>query len=223
VASRTNHFGLHRDRRSIDPNPSRHYHSLESVLQALTEAWNSPRTSYPPCTSPTKTTPSGGRTMLTLPSGGRASLFALAWSRLVAYGSRPALSTMWENDSVGGETACPACSEHAGFLWSLERDTFLLLTFPPLLILFVITGFAAKFYHAKERSLAKEWYSRGQAELAASLPFAIVRAQGWHHGRCVDQVTNGQICPRGRHDCEPTSPKAAEAKAKKKGRRTATR
>jgi tetratricopeptide (TPR) repeat protein len=33
--------------------------------------------------------------------------------------------------------------------------------------MFIATGLAAKFYHAKERGLGEEWYSRGEAELQA--------------------------------------------------------
>jgi tetratricopeptide (TPR) repeat protein len=73
-----------------------------------------------------------------------------------------------------GESECPMCSEHATFLWSLRRDTFLLLTFLVLILLFIATGFAAKFYHAKERASAREWYNRGEAELKAGRASAAV-------------------------------------------------
>ncbi|MBI4166579.1 MAG: tetratricopeptide repeat protein, partial [Acidobacteria bacterium] len=52
-------------------------------------------------------------------------------------------------------------------MWSLERNTFILLIFLTLIIMFVITGFIVKAYHAKEKALAEEWYLRGEAELKA--------------------------------------------------------
>jgi tetratricopeptide (TPR) repeat protein len=52
-------------------------------------------------------------------------------------------------------------------LWSLRRDTFLLVIFALLILMFVITGFAVRSYHARERSLAQDWNSRGEAELRA--------------------------------------------------------
>jgi outer membrane protein assembly factor BamD (BamD/ComL family) len=66
-----------------------------------------------------------------------------------------------------GEQKCPACGENGRFLWSLPRNTLLLLSFLVLIILFVITGFAVKAYHAKERTLARQWYASGERELTA--------------------------------------------------------
>jgi predicted Zn-dependent protease len=65
-----------------------------------------------------------------------------------------------------GERKCPACGENGRFFWSLPRNTLLLLSFLVLIILFVITGFAVKAYHAKERALARQWYVSGERELA---------------------------------------------------------
>ncbi len=59
---------------------------------------------------------------------------------------------------------CPRCAEVGGW-WTLPRDTVLLLSFPVLVLFFVVTGFAARFYHAKQRALAEEWYVRGEADL----------------------------------------------------------
>ena len=66
-----------------------------------------------------------------------------------------------------GQVECPLCAPHAGLFWSLREETFLGLTLLLLLILFAATGFAAKFYHAKEQALGQEWFSRGEAELRA--------------------------------------------------------
>ena len=66
-----------------------------------------------------------------------------------------------------GEQECPACSENGRFLWSMPRNTLLLLSFLVLIILFVITTFAVKAYRAKERALAQQWYVSGERELAA--------------------------------------------------------
>jgi tetratricopeptide (TPR) repeat protein len=52
-------------------------------------------------------------------------------------------------------------------LWSLRRDTFLLLIFILLVLLFVITGFTVRVYHAVERGFAQEWYTRGEEDLRA--------------------------------------------------------
>ena len=66
-----------------------------------------------------------------------------------------------------GQVECPLCAPHAGLFWSLREETFLGLTLLFLLILFAATGFAAKFYHAKEQALGQEWFSRGETELEA--------------------------------------------------------
>lgn len=65
------------------------------------------------------------------------------------------------------EAECPFCIERGTFLWSLPRETILLLCIPVLVVLFVITGFAAKIYHSNQRALAEEWYHRGEADLKA--------------------------------------------------------
>jgi outer membrane protein assembly factor BamD (BamD/ComL family) len=36
-----------------------------------------------------------------------------------------------------------------------------------LILLFVITGFAVRVYHAVERGFAEEWYTRGEEDLHA--------------------------------------------------------
>src|SRR5712691_1007165 len=69
-----------------------------------------------------------------------------------------------------GQSECPSCSERKGTLWSLERESLVLLTFPALVAFFVVTGFAARAYHSKEKHLADEWYARGEADLGAGRP-----------------------------------------------------
>jgi tetratricopeptide (TPR) repeat protein len=66
-----------------------------------------------------------------------------------------------------GQTKCPFCPGHGGFLWSLRRDTFLLLTIIFLLVLFVVTGFTVRTYHDVEKGFAQEWYTRGEEDLHA--------------------------------------------------------
>ncbi len=63
---------------------------------------------------------------------------------------------------------CPICANWLGF--NLRRETLLLLCFILLGVLFVITGFVVKFYHAHEKALAEEWYQRGEARLAENKP-----------------------------------------------------
>ncbi len=64
-----------------------------------------------------------------------------------------------------GQTQCPFCPGHGGYLWSLRRDTFLVLVFVSLILLFVITGIAVRRYHALERRLAQDWYRQGEQAL----------------------------------------------------------
>jgi predicted Zn-dependent protease len=49
----------------------------------------------------------------------------------------------------------------------LRRDTFLLLLFVLLILLFGITSFAVRSYHEMERGLAQDWYTRGEEDLHA--------------------------------------------------------
>ncbi len=66
-----------------------------------------------------------------------------------------------------GQTPCPFCPGQGGFLWSLRRDTFLLIIFVFHILLFVITGFTVKVYHEVEKGYAQEWYTRGEEDLRA--------------------------------------------------------
>jgi tetratricopeptide (TPR) repeat protein len=52
-------------------------------------------------------------------------------------------------------------------LWSLRREVFLLVIFVLLILLFVITAFAVRFYHDVEKGYAQEWYTRGEEDLRA--------------------------------------------------------
>lgn len=69
-----------------------------------------------------------------------------------------------------GQTQCPFCPGHGGFLWSLRRDTFLGLVFVSVIILFLVTGFTVKRYHAMERGLGQQWFARGELALRAMRP-----------------------------------------------------
>jgi tetratricopeptide (TPR) repeat protein len=51
-----------------------------------------------------------------------------------------------------------------------RTDAVLALTLVVLAVLFVITGFTAKLYHAKERLLGQEWYTRGEQDLKTEHP-----------------------------------------------------
>ena len=67
-----------------------------------------------------------------------------------------------------GEPECPLCSERFGYFWSQRRDTFLIVVFALMILLFVITGYTVRRYHAVERGLAQDWYRRGEQALKAS-------------------------------------------------------
>src|SRR2546427_9510604 len=84
-----------------------------------------------------------------------------------------------------GDRPCPTCgqlmpfgqsecSERKGTFWSLERESLVLLAFPALVAFFVVTGFAARASHSKEKHLADEWYARGQADLGADRPAPVL-------------------------------------------------
>jgi tetratricopeptide (TPR) repeat protein len=69
----------------------------------------------------------------------------------------------------GDKELCPEClaeTTHAGY-WT---ETILVFCAIGLGILFIITGFAAQNYHAKERALGKEWFERGAKALEAGQP-----------------------------------------------------
>ncbi len=65
-----------------------------------------------------------------------------------------------------GQSQCSHCFPTGSLLW-INREALMLITLVILGALFVATGFAAKFYHAKEAALAKDWFGRGEAALKA--------------------------------------------------------
>jgi tetratricopeptide (TPR) repeat protein len=74
-----------------------------------------------------------------------------------------------------GQTHCPFCpGEGGGYFWSLRRDTFLLMIFASLILLFVITGFIVRMYHDIEKGFAEEWYTHGEEDLRAGRADAAV-------------------------------------------------
>ena len=73
-----------------------------------------------------------------------------------------------------GEQNCPACGDHGRRSWSIPPDLLLSLSLLILIILFVVTTFAAKAYRAKERALAQQWYAAGERELAGRRAEAAV-------------------------------------------------
>jgi tetratricopeptide (TPR) repeat protein/predicted nucleic acid-binding Zn ribbon protein len=66
-----------------------------------------------------------------------------------------------------GQAHCPFCPGHGGYRWSLRRDTFLLIVLVVLILLFIVTGFTVRVYHAVERGYADDWYTRGEDDLRA--------------------------------------------------------
>lgn len=62
-----------------------------------------------------------------------------------------------------GTAKCPLCANPLGF--SLRRETVLIFSFVLLAILFGITGVLVKQFHARERSLARGWYARGERSM----------------------------------------------------------
>ena len=75
-----------------------------------------------------------------------------------------------------GRSDCPVCTRPQGFLWSLERETLVLLSLIALAIFFVVTGFTVKRYHASQLALGGRWYQRGEAALQSNRPGEAVDA-----------------------------------------------
>ncbi|TAM80378.1 MAG: tetratricopeptide repeat protein [Acidobacteria bacterium] len=69
-----------------------------------------------------------------------------------------------------GQAGCPVCTRPQGFLWSLERETLVLLSMVLLAIFFGVTGFTVKRYHASQQALGGRWYLKGEAALQANRP-----------------------------------------------------
>jgi predicted Zn-dependent protease len=66
------------------------------------------------------------------------------------------------------------CVEQVSFLWRLRRETFLLLSLMTLIVLFVVTGLVASSYHAKEKAVGQDWFTRGDNDLRAGHAEAAV-------------------------------------------------
>ncbi|MGH9470329.1 MAG: tetratricopeptide repeat protein [Terriglobia bacterium] len=62
-----------------------------------------------------------------------------------------------------GTADCPNCRSLQDL--DLRRESLLLISLVLLGVLFVITGFAVKLYHARERSLGGRWYTQGENNL----------------------------------------------------------
>lgn len=75
-----------------------------------------------------------------------------------------------------GETECPVCTSHQGFFWTLERETWVVISLVLLAIFFAITGFVVQRYHATQAALGGHWYQRGEADLKANQPLKAVDA-----------------------------------------------
>ena len=66
-----------------------------------------------------------------------------------------------------GQAKCPFCQSEGSYFWSLRRDAFLLIIVALLLVMFSLTGFVVKSYVELQKSLAEEWYARGEEDLRA--------------------------------------------------------
>lgn len=75
-----------------------------------------------------------------------------------------------------GHTECPVCSAPQGFLWSLERETLVVVSLVLLGVFFAITGFVVKRYHATQAALGGHWYTSGERALKDNRPLAAVDA-----------------------------------------------
>jgi len=73
-----------------------------------------------------------------------------------------------------GEGKCPACGDDPRLLWSLSRNELLLASLAALIVLFIATGISVTAYHAKEHSLAQQWYASGERDLTAGQAEAAI-------------------------------------------------
>lgn len=72
-----------------------------------------------------------------------------------------------------GTPGCPNCRRMQRL--DLQRETILLVTLLVIGVLFVITAFAVRLYHARERSLGGRWYTRGENNLVSgNAPAAVL-------------------------------------------------
>jgi tetratricopeptide (TPR) repeat protein len=67
-----------------------------------------------------------------------------------------------------GTAQCPICQRSLDFY--LRRETLLLASFVGVVLLFVLTGFVVKWYYAKQRRLAWQWYTQGETNLRKGNP-----------------------------------------------------
>jgi tetratricopeptide (TPR) repeat protein len=74
------------------------------------------------------------------------------------------------------QAECPVCTAPQGFLWSLERESLVVVSIVLLAIFFAITGFVTRRYHATQAALGGHWYQRGEAALKANQPLKAVNA-----------------------------------------------
>jgi tetratricopeptide (TPR) repeat protein len=75
-----------------------------------------------------------------------------------------------------GRTACPVCTRPQGFLWSLERETLVLVSIVLLAVFFVVVAFITKRYHSDQGELGRQWYERGEVALKVNNPKKAVDA-----------------------------------------------
>lgn len=89
-----------------------------------------------------------------------------------------------------GEADCPRCKAE-GRAGTYGTETILVFSLIVLAILFVVTGFAAQMYHAKERALGEEWCALGLRDLQASQP-----------EKAIVEFRTALLYDRGNADCE---------------------
>lgn len=106
-----------------------------------------------------------------------------------------------------GSPRCPVCADPLGF--SARRETMLLICFALLAVLFGVTGVLVKQYHARERSLARQWHSRGEQKLRQGDPAGAAidfRTALFHFGSNQEyQLQLAQSLVASGHDSEARS------------------
>ena len=91
-------------------------------------------------------------------------------------GGRRGTMPQSDDESKGTAKTSPAESQRPkSESWTLSRETTILFFTGVLIAFFVLTAFVVRFYHQTERSLARHWYSAGEAALAASNPAEAVQ------------------------------------------------
>ena len=65
-----------------------------------------------------------------------------------------------------GQANCPACGSGVTG-WFAPREKILVLSLLLLVVFFIFTGFAVRLYHAKQGTLATEWFRRGESAVRA--------------------------------------------------------